>query len=530
MPSNEDETTYERLLLVDNLQGLADSAALEMISILTDLSLDLRKKEGLQHARGLSEELLRRDSLSPGLRATAHYFAANVWAGMRVVTGSERQLKLEQPYLAFEVLHLRKALASEEGLSECTDVRVCQILTNLGNSLSAVGRIVEALEYWNRALERIPRFPMALGNRGHGLSYYAGILYDVGHQHVLLQHAHSDLRDALSPELRKHLEGQAPEAFEQTKARIEAYLPNDFLEETPSMGGYSLGDSEEEVAYRKWCLEHRLFLNPLNDLGPHEIAARDVFSKPAIVTGLNEGPYFLGLFNQMKQEFVSARYLYYEGIHTQGPHFSDREVLLYNTLDYPTYSLTAEKVKFAFRAAYSLLDKMAFFLNRYLGLSISARRITFKTFWYDRQSKERGLRSELREMQSWPLRGLFWLGKDLYEDEPGFREAMEPDAQQLADIRNHLEHKYLKLHEDLWRGPPSELDTMTGAMTDKLAFSVYRYDFETKTLRLLKMVRAALIYLSLAVHQEEKKRAESRDPNERILSMEPDIWEDGWKL
>ncbi len=176
-----------------------------------------------------------------------------------------------------------------------------------------------------------------------------------------------------------------------------------------------------------------------------------------------------------------------------------------------------------------MFDKMAFFLNRYLELSIPERSITFRTFWYERQERRRGLRPVFRELQNWPLRGLFWLGKDLYEDEPGFREAIEPDAQQLAEIRNHLEHKYLKLHEDLWRGSHLELDDMTRAMTDTLALSVYRYDFETKTLRLLKMVRAALIYLSLAIHQEERC-AESRDPDRPILSMESDVWEDEWKL
>jgi hypothetical protein len=35
------------------------------------------------------------------------------------------------------------------------------------------------------------------------------------------------------------------------------------------------------------------------------------------------------------------------------------------------------------------------------------------------------------------------LSKDLYEDEPEFREAIEPDAQAFNDIRNHVEHKYL---------------------------------------------------------------------------------------
>lgn len=522
--------TYESLLARENLEDLADEEALEQIGVLIDLSSDLRRREGMEHAISLSGELQRREGLSPGLQATSHYFLANAWSGIGVVAGDHRRLDLEQPYLENVVLHLRMALADEEGVRELRKERVCQILTNLGNALSSVGRIVEAVEYWERALEIVNRFPMALANKGQGLSYYAEILYDEGHQSVFLKHAHEDLQEALSSNLRKHLEGNAAEAFEATKARIEAYLRREYLEKELDLHGFSLGDSPEEAGYREWCLENRLFLNPLNDLGPYPIAARDFFSLPSITTALGEGPYYLGLYNQMKQEYASARYLYYEGTHVQGPHFSDKGVRLYNTLDYPSCSLSAEKVKAAFRIAYSLFDKMAFFLNHYLGLSIPEHKVTFKTFWYVGQKKSKGLKSALEETRSWPLRGLFWLGKDVYEDAPGFRGAMEPDARELAEVRNHLEHKYLKLHEDMWGGPVTNPDWATRAMTDTLAFSVYRYDFEEKTLRLLKMVRAALIYLSLAIHQEEACRGKYRGPDELTLQEESDIWEDEWKL
>ena len=49
------------------------------------------------------------------------------------------------------------------------------------------------------------------------------------------------------------------------------------------------------------------------------------------------------------------RRVLWEGIKSDEPHFSDREVLLYNTLDYPSYGLSVEKVKMAFRMAYSIL-------------------------------------------------------------------------------------------------------------------------------------------------------------------------------
>lgn len=521
--------TYESLLARENLEDLADEEALEKIGVLVDLSSDLRRREGLEHAIRLSEELQRREGLSPGLRATSHYFLANAWSGIGIVAGDHRRLDLEQPYLENEVLHLRTALADEEGVRELRKERVCQVLTNLGNAMSTVGRIVEAVEYWERALEIVSRFPMALANKGHGLSYYAGILYDEGHQGVFLKHAHGDLDEALSPERRKYLEGNAAKTFQVTKGRIEAYLRREYLEEELDLHRFSLGDSHEEVKYREWCLENRLFLNPLNDLGAYPIAARDFFSLPSITTAVGEGPYYLGLYNQMKQEYASARYLYYEGTHVQGPHFSDREVRLYDTLDYPAYSLSAEKVKAAFRTTYSLFDKMAFFLNHYLALSIPEHKVTFRTFWYAGQNKNKGLKPTFEETRNWPLRGLFWLGKDLYENAPGFREAMEPDARELAKVRNHLEHKYLKLHEDLWRGPVDEPDWATRATTDTLSFSVYRYDFEAKTLRLLKMARAALVYLSLVIHQQEQRRTEARGPEEIVPQIELETWEDKWK-
>ncbi|MDX5595492.1 LA2681 family HEPN domain-containing protein [Pseudovibrio sp. SPO723] len=40
-------------------------------------------------------------------------------------------------------------------------------------------------------------------------------------------------------------------------------------------------------------------------------------------------------------------------------HFSDKDVALYNTLDYPSYALAVEKARLAYRMEYSLFDKIA---------------------------------------------------------------------------------------------------------------------------------------------------------------------------
>jgi hypothetical protein len=43
------------------------------------------------------------------------------------------------------------------------------------------------------------------------------------------------------------------------------------------------------------------------------------------------------------------------------------------------------------------------------------------------------------------------------------------------------------------------------------------------------MARAALMYLSLAIHNEEKRREQARPKKGMVLPMPVDTWEDEWK-
>lgn len=74
--------------------------------------------------------------------------------------------------------------------------RRCQILTNLGSSLSSIGRSIEALEAWNEALAIDSEFPMALANRAYGLFHYAKALYDEGHREAFLRYPDAEHRRA----------------------------------------------------------------------------------------------------------------------------------------------------------------------------------------------------------------------------------------------------------------------------------------------------------------------------------------------
>jgi len=228
----------------------------------------------------------------------------------------------------------------------------------------------------------------------------------------------------------------------------------------------------------------------------------------------------------MKQEFASARYMAFAGTHSRAVHFSDRRVSLANTLDYPAYSYATEQIKTSFRIAYSLFDKIAFFLNTYLALNIPDKLVSFRTLWYDDYKRKR-LRPAVVSLPYSALKALFWLAKDFYEEASGLPASLEPEARQLAATRNHLEHKYLKVHLPEWRGVAPLDDLTVQSLADRLAFSVRRDDFVDKTVRLLQLVRSALLYLACTVHQQETLSTKIRKA--RSVPIVLDEWRDDWK-
>ncbi len=486
---------------------------------------DKLSSEILSAALRTGGDLLRRVK-ERRLLAITHFFLANAYASLRVIgeqQSSSQQMCWEDKQLEQELINLRISFSycQQMPISEHSTDLPFRVATNLGNALNHIGRFSEAIELWDYALSHHPDFAMAEGNRGYGLFYYSGILYDPGHQFVFL----SEARTALQRSIQQNLEGGAKEAFERVLKDINTIFEK--WSEVP-LKEFSLGRSRLEKKYRAWSLANRLFVNPLNDIGSHSAAATDVLTLPPITAPLSEPPHLYGLFNQIKQEFVSARFLLFEGIAEEQnvSHFSDRGVLLYNTLDYPNYGLNIEKVKIAFLSAYSVLDKIAFLINEYYKLGIPERSISFRNIWYTRGVKTRALRPELTLSSNWPLRGLFWLSKDFYEDDSEFKESIEPDAKELRDIRNHMAHKYLKVHDDLlWLKDHAAVSFFA----DKLCFSIKRGDLNGKTIKLFKLVRNALIYCALAIHFEETSKANKRE-GEMVLPMSLDVFEDRWKM
>jgi hypothetical protein len=126
--------------------------------------------------------------------------------------------------------------------------------------------------------------------------------------------------------------------------------------------------------------------------------------------------------------------------------------------------------------------------------------IYFSNIWYEYNKREKiGIKNIFNKSENLALRGLYLISKDLFDDkQKEFFEVLEPEAQAINDIRNHLEHKFIsiKLFNSEFLNNEDR----------KRNFSISQDELEEKTIHLAQLVREAIIYLSFAVNIEEKKK------------------------
>ena len=180
--------------------------------------------------------------------------------------------------------------------------------------------------------------------------------------------------------------------------------------------------------------------------------------------------------------------------------------MLYRVFDLPLYSINIEKVKIAFRLCYSIFDKIAYLLNIYLNLGIDKNRVTFRNIWHESGNVKNPIRTDIFNTYNVALQGLFWLSKDLYEKNSS---PIEPEAKEIATIRNYIEHKSFKVVEaknPCWNEAPETYEIEEDAFYDK-------------TMRLLRLTRSALLYLSFAIYAEESHKT----PLGEIMPIEMEL-------
>lgn len=415
----------------------------------------------------------------------------------------------------WSLYYMRKALALLEQMKYEQPLLIF-VYTNYANGLDACGRVIEALRIYRKAIALNSNFGMAIGNYGRALKFYANLVNDIGHSNDLHCFAYQAIKRAVRIQ-DPNMHEDAVAYFNKVISEYEKLPEKEYLEATIAFDGYNLGEDEERK-YRLWCLNNHLFLNPLNDLIETESAfAHD----PLTITQYteyvnrdeldlksnNEPPKWFSMLNQLKEEYIFARFLCYEGIEKKRElHYADKEVKLsLSSYDYINYSIRLEQLKTAFKNLFSMFDQIAFVINEFWNLGFGERQadaahvFTCKNYPADNVA----------------LEALLWGYCEFCER---YGNADSPSEKEIKTLRNALEHKFLKVHEYSYNGKLEIKD-------DKF-YHISEEELQKQTIHIMELAREWIMELVYAIGIEENKNSNG----ENAVHMPICDYDDEWKI
>jgi tetratricopeptide (TPR) repeat protein len=431
--------------------------------------------------------------------------ASTAEASFRVVVRTEGHAKALEAQR--ENLDLARRCYAEVGDDEEADTIVrLQALTNLGNGFDMLGRDLDSIAAYEKAIAIDPDFGMAQGNKGVALVGVARLAD--GHTSAVLSQAVDALDKALADRARVVAFGSpnAYETFQDTRAKIDV--------KQGKAGGEGHTHSPHSEAwsdpYLEWCRRSRLFLHVSLDCLSEDTEILDplFFSRVVVKTSEDSGTDRINIlhdaFNSIKQDFISARYSAWlvsdpaSPIRKQAAETSSRARFL-DSLTYAKWGVRTGMTMQAFTTAANLLDKIACFTHLYLGTG-RVRDVYFSSFWHPRSGKkakqmEPAFAEELAKGTF--NRGLLALC-DLSSD-----LSRESRLAEIIDRRHTATHRFLVAHEfGKELGP-------TGDFLDRVTWS----ELVDGLVWQLQTARAALIYLARLVEIREGRMI--RDATER---------------
>ena len=458
-----------------------------------------------------AEKIVKDINLSHHEKAELYYSIATAYADLETFK-YEHRLDEEAISLQEKSIYNFRAALDElefEDLDDIANGLYQQLYTNAGNTYSRFGRFIEAFNLYRKASEKYGIFPMALANEGQLALEYSSLFYDKSLIQVFYHYAYHCLKKSLIYKHYLNVHG-AGKHFEDIFNELEKIYPKEFFENKLDFSGYNYGKTKKEQQYKIWVAENRLFLNPLNDISKQAIAATDYLHLPGLVY-LNDQYKFefhYGLFNQIKQEYISARYLFYEGIQIRkSTHIADKDVWLIEIGD-SVNSYSDFSIRTSFRILYALFDRIAFFINDYFDLGIDVGKVSFKKIRKNEKMKNIC-------MNNFMMYAVYWLSKDFYQDG---EITTKPNSKKIDELRNYMEHRYVA----------------STLFDDKQDNNMIKYvstvDLYRHTIDLLKTIRELIIYLVLGINIEEnQKRKQAHEKGLKLKKINTRIMKDDWK-
>jgi len=462
------------------------------------------------------------------LKTSLYYILGNCYKKLHLIKVKKENnfWDYEQNELFKSIYYHRKYIGKEEFKHLDLPLKI-GLLTNLGNSFNRYGRPIEAIRYFDKAFFEhnfekelkskniiYENFLILLVNKGGILEDYAKERYDnMLNSHILNKESYKyfikaikkiDLYiEKLDNNLTHTYINNIKKTVEKKCKSLEDFYGLDFLNENEMYDEYELSKNKKEKKYQKWCLQNKLYLNPMNDIKSYPIDCKDILNLPTLTTPIESGfPIYITYFNQIKQEFAFNRSLLYEGLNSITKKFYENQINVTDDFDHNLYDMNVEKLKISFRGFYGLFDKISFLLNKYFKLEIDDNEVNFNRIWReDKYSKK--INPKFINLNNFAIKGLYLINRDINftkkdkeDNKNEFYMSLEPELKDIAEIRNHLEHKFLMV---------KAFKSIEDSDREREYYKLTEDELINKTIRLAQLTREAIIYTSLAIHIEERE-------------------------
>lgn len=477
----------------DNPLIITNSCAF-LINIGTCTSDNKLIKRAIREIEENLEELLR-------VQESASYVYYNLANGYYSLFKSKVQINPLTAYFSYTDLNKARDLYLKALDHNPSDKKLAsQIWTSLGNCFDSSGRVVDAIECYERALYLYPDHGMALGNKGIAYYYYAQLAGD--HEVTFLHEAYC----LLSKAFEEGVTYESKNYFESYLNSIKnLFSDSKFLDKQPNFPGYKIDSrSEIEKFLIKFCIDNKLYLNLCNACQKCDAAIGDTIGiKSMIISSkkisVKRNPFLrlTSYLNQIKEDYVTARFLLtlskFKGINLD---FVDKRVSIINTFDSSIYSVYIQMIKISFKSFYDILDKISIFINDYLKLGKDESKVNIRNIWYS-DLKTKKIYEKIKEIKNFSLNALYDTSQEL---ENGRYE-------KLRHTRNALTHRFVNIKISLDKEDERNM---------------YKDTLYEQTLELAKIVRNSIIYLMHFVLIEEnnkRKKIAKKLPKIRALEI-----------
>jgi tetratricopeptide (TPR) repeat protein len=341
-----------------------------------------------------------------------------------------------------------------------------RLYTNYGNLISSVGRHVEAIGAYDNALEHKPEHAMATLNKGTALCEYSNLVGPPTKRSVLIE----------AQKLLTQSVGFGLDATPSKTARRYLTKLEQIIGPPKAPSGHKKNDehswSEIESEHVAFCLGNRLYLHPC------PLTSHRSWMDPLAVAfpTENKREQFELVSDELavlKQEYVAARFLLFT-YRTQMPdlRFVNEGTFL-PRMDRKSGDIYAQLLVLSFRTSYSILDKIAYFMNHYCAVGLKEREVYFREELF---LQKKSIRPQIARYDGDQMAAIYDLCAEF---------SWGSDLSGLKKMRHHLEHRCVAI------------DSLGGTSLE--SESLYQ-----DALKLLQIVRAAIFYLYFFVRRNER--------------------------